>query len=121
MLAVEVAAAAGFGAFARYLIDRAIQQRHTSLFPWGTLTINVTGCFLLGVVTGLQLHHGLSHNALAILGTGALGGYTTWSTFMWESFALTEQGAIGAAATNVAGSIAVGLSVAAAGLGLALI
>jgi CrcB protein len=121
MLAIEVAVAAAFGALARYLLDRAIQQRHSSVLPWGTFAINITGALLLGLVTGLQLHHGLSHRALTIIGTGVLGGYTTWSTFVWESFALTEQGAVGAAVTNVAGSMAVGLAAAAAGLALALV
>lgn len=120
MLTVEVALAAALGAIARYLLDRVVQQRHSSVMPWGTFTINITGAFLLGLVTGLQLHHGLSHNTLAILGTGLLGGYTTWSTFIWESFALTEQGALRGAIVNVAGSMAVGLAAAAAGLGLAL-
>jgi len=121
MLAIEVAVAAAFGAVARYLIDRAIQQSHTSVLPWGTFAINVSGALSLGLMTGLQLHHGLSHRNLTIIGTGLLGGYTTWSTFVWESFALTEQGAIGAATTNVAASMAIGLAAAAAGLGLALI
>ena len=121
MLTVEVALAAAVGALARYLIDRAIQQRHTSVLPWGTFTINVTGALLFGLVTGLQLHHGLSHNMLTILGTGLLGGYTTWSTFVWESFALTEQGVVRAAVVNVTGSVVIGLAAAAAGLGLALV
>ncbi len=121
MLAIPVAVAAAGGAVARYLIDRAIQRRHTSVLPWGTFTINVSGALLFGLVTGLQLHHGLSHNAVAILGSGALGGYTTWSTFMWESFALTEQGAIGSATANLTASVVAGLAAAAAGLGLALL
>ena len=121
MLAFEVAVAAASGAVARYLIDRAVQQRHESVLPWGTFVVNVSGAFLLGLVTGLSLHHGLSHDNLEILGTGVLGGYTTWSTFAWESFALTEQGVVRAAAVNVSGSIVTGLAAAAAGLGLALI
>jgi CrcB protein len=121
MLAIAVSAAAAAGALARYLIDRAVQQRHTSVMPWGTFAINVSGAFLLGLVTGLGLHHGMSHDALEILGAGALSGYTTWSTFIWESFALTEQGEVAAAASNVVGSLAVGLAAAAAGLGIALL
>ena len=121
MLAIGVAVAAAVGALARYLLDRAIQRRHSSVLPWGTFTINITGALLLGLVIGLQLHHGLSKNAVAILGTGLLGGYTTWSTFVWESFALAEQGTVNEAAMNVAGSIVIGLGAAAVGLGLALL
>ncbi|HVS68703.1 MAG TPA: CrcB family protein, partial [Mycobacteriales bacterium] len=99
--------------------DIAIQRRHRSVLPWGTFWINVTGSFALGVVTGLATHHGLGTRWDAVLGTGLLGGYTTWSTFSWESFALAEQRRLGAAALNVGGSLLVGLSAAAAGLALA--
>jgi CrcB protein len=55
----------------------------------------------------------------AVLGAGFLGGYTTWSTYLWETSALAEAGAWGAAALNLLGSLALGLLAAAAGLGLA--
>lgn len=118
-LAVLVAIAAAVGAGARYTLDIAIQRRHRSVLPWGTFWINVTGSFALGVLTGLATHHGLGTRWDAVLGTGLLGGYTTWSTFSWESFALAEQRRLGAAALNVGGSLLVGLSAAAAGLALA--
>lgn len=119
MLAVEVSAVAALGAVCRYLLDLAIQWRHERSFPFGTLTINVLGSLVLGVVTGLALHHGLAGDAAAILGIGFCGGFTTFSTWTWESLALAQSRAVAAAAANVLGSLALGLVAAAAGLGLA--
>lgn len=121
MLTVAVGLAAGLGAMCRYLLDQVVQHRHDQTFPWGTFVVNVTGSFLLGLVTGLALHHGLSRAPTVIIGSGFAGGYTTWSTYMWESVALTEAGAGLQAAANVIGSLAAGLAAAAAGLGLALL
>ena len=59
MLAVAVALAAGLGAVLRYLVDQIVQYRTGGDFPYGTLAINLSGSLLLGVVTGLALHHGL--------------------------------------------------------------
>jgi CrcB protein len=118
-VALWVSLAAAAGAAARYSLDATIQRRHPSVLPWGTFVINVTGSFALGLVTGLATHHGLGSRWEAILGVGLLGGYTTWSTFMWESFALAEQRRLGAAVLNVGASLALGLGAAAAGLALA--
>ena len=120
-LALLVSLAAAAGAGARYSMDILVQRRHASGLPWGTFVINMSGSLLLGLVTGLSLHHGLGPDVTTILGVGLLGGYTTWSTFTWETFALAEQGRIAAAAGNVVGSLAVGLLAGACGLGLALL
>ena len=90
-------------------------------FPVGTLAVNLSGTLMLGLLTGLAAHHGLSARALTVLGTGLLGAYTTFSTFSWETVRLLEDGAVAEAALNVAGSLALGLVAAAAGLGLALL
>lgn len=121
MLAVLVAIAAGLGAVLRYVVDQVVQHRTRSEFPYGTFTINVTGSLLLGLVTGLTLHHGLASSASIVIGIGFAGGYTTLSTWAWESLALAENGDLLEASLNVAGSFAVGLLAAAAGLGLALL
>jgi len=123
MLTIAVGLAAAAGAVLRYLVDRAVQRRRPagSLLPWGTFAINMSGSLGLGLLTGFSLHHGLGHDPLQILGAGLFGGYTTWSTFTWESFALAEQRHRRPAVANVVGSLAVGLGAAAAGLGLALL
>lgn len=120
MTALWVALAAAAGAVLRYLLDRAVQQRNASPLPWGTFVINVSGSLALGFVTGMALHHGWSSTAVAILGTGLLGGYTTWSTFVWESVALGENHRRRDAGLNVVASLAIGLGAAVLGLGLAL-
>lgn len=117
-LTLAVALAAALGAACRYTLDIAVQRRHRSVLPWGTFAVNVSGSLALGLVVGLATHHGLGTRWVDVLGTGWLGGYTTWSTFAWESFALAEQRRLGAAALNVGGSLGLGLL--AAGLGLAL-
>lgn len=121
MVTLLVTVAAGLGAVTRYLVDRTVQRRAGGDFPYGTLLVNVTGSFLLGVVVGLAAHHGLGSTPGAVLGAGFAGGYTTLSTWAWESLALAETGAGGAAALNVVGSLALGLASAAAGLGVALV
>jgi len=118
ILAVAVGLAAAVGAVCRYALDLVIQHRHDSILPWGTFTINASGSLLLGLVTGLGLHHGLPHAATVVLAAGFAGGYTTWSTWAWESLAMAEDGSRVEGTANIAGSLVVGL--AAAGVGLAL-
>lgn len=120
MLTLAVAAAAGLGAVLRYVVDQLVQRRTRGEFPYGTLIINVTGSLVLGLTTGLVAHHGFSSPAAAVIGAGLAGGYTTLSTWTWETLALAEQGDLLAAALNVAGSIAAGLAAAGIGLWLAL-
>ncbi|GAA2768229.1 fluoride efflux transporter CrcB [Streptomyces paradoxus] len=101
------------GAPLRYLTDRAVQARHDSVFPWGTFTVNVTGCLVLGLLTGAATHLQL------LLGTGLCGALTTYSTFSYETLRLAETGARLQAALNVAASVAAGLAAAFAGAALA--
>jgi CrcB protein len=121
MLTPAVAVAAGAGAVLRYVIDQMIQHRTGGEFPRGTLVVNLTGSLFLGLVTGLAAHHGLPTTPTVILGAGLAGGYTTLSTWAWESLALAEVGNLLAAGLNVVGSFAAGLAVAGAGFGLALL
>jgi CrcB protein len=121
ILALAVSLAAAVGAALRYLVDQVVQHQHDQTFPWGTFTINVSGSLVLGFVTGLALHHGLPPVATTVIGVGLLGGYTTWSTYLWESIALAETGAVGEAALNIVGSLAAGFAAAGAGLALALL
>jgi CrcB protein len=119
MLWFAVSAAAGAGAVLRYVVDRAVVARLRSEWPAGTFVVNVSGSLLLGLLVGLATHHGLGSTALDICGAGFAGGYTTLSTWAWESIALAETSDWLGVMTNVAGSMAVGLLAAAAGLGLA--
>lgn len=121
ILALAVGLAASLGATARYLVDQLVQHQHRQTFPWGTFVINVTGSLVLGLVTGLSIHAGLPDAPTVVIGVGFLGGYTTWSTYIWESLALAETGALMEAAANLAGSVIVGLSAAGLGFGLALL
>ena len=109
------------GAVARYVLGGVIAERVGAIFPWGTFVINVSGSLLLGLTVGLASHHGLPTVAATVIGVGVLGGYTTWSTYLWESVTLAETGAVSQAALNVFGSLAAGLAAAAAGFGLALL
>jgi fluoride exporter len=121
MLTIAVMVAAGVGAVARYVVDQFVQHRMPGTFPAGTLLVNLSGSLLLGVVTGLAAHHGLPSRPTVVLGAGFAGGYTTFSTLAWETLALGEAGAVGQAMLNLVGSLVLGLAVAAAGLGLALL
>lgn len=111
-------AAAAIGAPARYLIDGLVQDHAEGAFPWGTFVVNVSGCLVLGVLTGLGLYHGLDADTRAVLGAGGIGAYTTFSTFTFETIRLAEEGAINDALRNVAATFLVGLAAASAGLAL---
>jgi CrcB protein len=110
-----VAIGAAIGAPLRYLIDRAVQSRQGSTFPWGTFTVNVVGSTLLGFLVGLPASHALT----ALLGTGFCGALTTYSTFSFETLKLARTGDRTLAAANAIGSVLAGLGAAYLGLLLA--
>jgi CrcB protein len=115
---VGVAGAGAVGALARWGLATAIGTR-LSGFPWGTLVVNVTGSFLLGLVFVLLTERIESSPATRLtLTTGLLGAYTTFSTFSLETFRLLEDGAYGAAALNVVGNLVLGLVAVAVGVAL---
>lgn len=86
-------------------------------FPWGTFIVNVLGCFLFGVIAGLAASRGLfGPTGRAFLLVGVLGGFTTYSSFAFESVELVRTGQLAAAALNVGGQILLGTSALWAGL-----
>ncbi|PWU47857.1 fluoride efflux transporter CrcB [Micromonospora sp. S4605] len=115
MTALLVALGAAVGAPLRYLTDRAVQARLGSAFPWGTLTVNVAGSLLLGLLTGLPTDPAVG----ALVGTGFCGALTTWSTLSYETLRLARGGRQLAALLNVTASLAAGLAAATAGYLLA--
>jgi CrcB protein len=119
MVTLLVSLAAGVGAVLRYVVDSVVAHRTRGAFPLGTFVVNVSGSLLLGLLVGLSLHHGLGERPALVLGVGLTGGYTTMSTWAWESLALVDEGASGLALLNVVGSVAAGLLAAVCGLALA--
>jgi CrcB protein len=114
-----VVAGAVVGAPLRYLTDRAVQSRHDSVFPWGTFAVNVTGCLVLGLLTGAVAAGAAGAHLQLLLGTGLCGALTTYSTFSYETLRLTETGARFHATANVVASVVAGLGAAFAGVALA--
>jgi fluoride exporter len=106
---VGVAVLGGAGALARFSMDRLIAPR--AGFPLGTFAINISGALLLGLLAGLAL----SGDALVLAGTATLGSYTTFSTWMFESQRLVEDGELRLGLLNVLLSLAAGVAAAAAG------
>jgi CrcB protein len=109
--------AGALGAPARYLVERAA-RRIGSAIPWGTFVVNVSGSFALGIVTGVALSHGISPAARAVVGTGFLGAYTTFSTYVYEGVREAEDRRPGNAAVYLVASVVIGTGAAAAGLAL---
>ncbi|MEU9200793.1 fluoride efflux transporter CrcB [Streptomyces sp. NPDC048332] len=110
---------AAVGAPLRYLTDRAVQARHDTVFPWGTFTVNVSGCLVLGLLTGAAAAGAASSHLQLLLGTGLCGALTTYSTFSYETLRLAESGARLYAAANAVASVVAGLGAAFAGVALA--
>lgn len=104
-----VVAGAMVGAPARYLTDRAIQRWHDTVFPWGTFTVNVVGCLVLGLVTGAVTESAASTSVEALLGIGFCGTLTTYSTFSYETMRLAETGAKLFALANLTVSVVAGM------------
>jgi CrcB protein len=115
---VWVCLGAAVGAPGRYLVDRAIQARHDSLMPWGTMLVNVVGSFVVGLLTGLATTYEVPDAVALALGTGLCGALTTYSTFSYETFRLFEDGARLYALLNSGLSLLAGLGFAVIGYAL---
>ena len=106
----------GAGSVLRFLADGAVTARvdqHSAGrdFPLGTLAVNVSGAVILGLLTGLAL----GHNEVLLAGTAAVGSYTTFSTWLFETHQLAEERRPGLAVVNIVVSLALGIGAAALG------
>jgi CrcB protein len=108
---VGVALVGGAGAILRFLVDGRVSAVAGRTFPFGTLVVNLSGALLLGALLGAAL----DGDAYALAGTATIGSYTTFSTWMYETQRLVEDGQVRGALANVAVSLALGLGAAALG------
>jgi len=103
-----VAAVGGVGSVLRFMVDRAVASRMARSFPFGTLTVNITGAVLLGLISGLSL----SYHVALLAGTALVGSYTTFSTWMLETQRLSEERQVWPAAANIIVSVVLGVAAA---------
>ncbi|MDQ0850000.1 CrcB protein [Arthrobacter sp. B3I9] len=111
--------AGGLGAGTRFVVDGIVRSKIRTALPVGTIAINVSGSFLLGLVAGAVMVHAAPVELQAIAGTGFLGGYTTFSTASFETVRLIQSRRTGLALLNGVGTAVAGIGAAAAGLALA--
>ena len=111
--------AGGLGAGTRFVVDGLVRSRLRTALPVGTIAINITGSFLLGLVAGAVIVHAAPVELQAIAGTGFLGGYTTFSTASFETVRLIQSRRTGFALLNSVGTAAAAVGAAAAGVALA--
>jgi CrcB protein len=110
------ALAGGVGGAARFTVDTLLAARNRFSIPIGTLVVNATACLLLGIVTGITIGHAGADDLRSVLGTGLLGGYSTFSTASVEGARLLRQGRIGAAAVHGGGMLLLSLGTSTLGL-----
>jgi CrcB protein len=113
---VALALAGGVGAVCRFTLDGVIRARTTGTAPWGTITINLSGSLVLGILAGLAAASLLPDSVLAIAGTGFLGGYTTFSTASVETVRILQERRWGAGIVVGLGTLVAAIAL--AGLGL---
>jgi CrcB protein len=104
--AVLVALCGGAGAIARFAVDAAVEGEWLGEFPSGTLVVNLSGTFVLGLIVGL----GASARTMEVIGTATIGSYTTFSTWMLETQRPAEAGEWWLAGTNIAAGLLLGLA-----------
>ncbi len=111
-----IALGSALGGLSRYWIGGALQRAYPGSFPVGTLVVNLTGCFLIGLVLQYALEGTMNQELRVFLTIGFCGGYTTFSSFSWESLRLLQAGEWGRGALYAFGSVGLGLLATGAGL-----
>lgn len=117
-LLLIVFAGSGLGGVARWTVQSLIIQRISSAFPLSTLVVNITGCFIIGMIYGLSAGNELSNGWKLALTTGFCGGFTTFSTFSFENVQLLKNGNYGLFAINIIASVLLGIAAVIAGLSM---
>jgi CrcB protein len=108
---------AGIGGALRHGVNLGAARWLGAAFPWGTLTVNVAGGLLMGLIAGwFMMHDGASQNWRLFLATGILGGFTTFSAFSLDAVLLYERGELGIAALYVLASVIGAIAALAIGL-----
>jgi fluoride exporter len=97
------------GSILRYLASTGIQNKFLSAFPFGTLFVNISGCFLIGVLYALTARNNLTPGWGLFLITGICGGYTTFSTFSYESLSLLRNGDLFYGTAYISASVILGI------------
>lgn len=114
-----IAAGGAAGTLCRYFVSGVAQRLAGSSFPAGTFTVNMAGCLLFGLVTGIfENRFGLTTELRLMILTGFMGAFTTFSTYMFESVSLVKDGQWPMAALNLGGQTALGFMCIMAGLAL---
>lgn len=116
LLFLALSAAGGVGAVARFALDSAVRSRVRSALPLGTIGINLSGSLALGLLTGFVTGHALPDALRIVVGTGFLGGYTTFSTASVETVRLVQAGRRGAALVSGPLVLVAGVALATVGL-----
>ena len=106
---LAIGAGSFIGGICRYLLSQFIQARSTIPFPFATLTVNIIGCLLIGVVFGLSAKDGMTPEWRLFLATGILGGFTTFSAFSYETVHMLQNGQISNAILYILASVLLGL------------
>lgn len=97
------------GGISRYLLSLFIQNKFLSAYPFGTLSVNIIGCFLIGLVFGLSDRGNISMEWRLFLATGVLGGFTTFSAFSNETVGMLRDGQVWQSFTYILCSVCIGL------------
>lgn len=116
MIVVFAILAGAVGALTRFSVDALIKRIWSTTMPWATITINITGSFILGALAGAVIFHGAPTALQTIAGTGFCGGYTTFSSASFETVRLAEQGHLKLAASNAIVSLLGSVLACAAGM-----